>query len=245
MRWMHVRFRAPLMAFGDVVIDDRGGTRDFPGQSMMVGLFANALGWTRAMHQEHQDLQDRLIFAGVHEHPLRRVTDYQTAKLYQDDRSWSTRGMPIGRKRSRSYKSRDEVGVWLTAQRWRDFAMDFSVSVVVRLDPVESDPTLDAVAAALERPARPLFIGRKSCLPSDTLLRGWVDALDARAALRKVMPAGAVGLPALWPATEGVEGATLTVDVTDERDWVNGLHGGARRVCEGRLSAAGDSAWPT
>ena len=242
MRWMHVRFRAPLMAFGGVAIDEHGGTRDFPGQSMLVGLFANALGWTRAMHQEHQGLQDRLVFGAVHEHPLSRVTDYQTAKLYMQERSWSARGSPIGRKRSSSYKSRDETGKWLTAQRWRDYGMDLSVSVVVRLDPMAGDPTLEALAAALDRPARPLFIGRKSCLPSDALLRGWVDAPDARAALWNVMPSGAAGLPAVWPA---IEGETPTVDLTDERNWTSGLHGGTRRVCVGRLSSAKDSAWPT
>ena len=204
MRWMHMRLRAPLMAFGGVVIDDRGPSRDFPGQSMLVGLFANALGWTRDMHEEHQALQDRLTFGAVHERPGNRLTDYQTARLYQHERSWSTRGRPIGRKKSSSYKSRDRRGQWLTAQRWRDYGMDLSVSVLVRLDPAPSNPTLDAVAAALERPARPLFIGRKSCLPSEGLFRGWVEAPDARAALRKVMPPGAVGLPAVWPESEGV-----------------------------------------
>ena len=85
MRWMHVRLRAPLMAFGGVSIDEYGGTRDFPGQSMLVGLFANALGWTRAICDEHQALQDRLTFGAIHEHPLNRLTDYQTAKLYKHD----------------------------------------------------------------------------------------------------------------------------------------------------------------
>ena len=33
------------------------------------------------------------------------------------------------------------------------------------------------------------------------------------------MPDGAVDLPAVWPAVEGGEGATLTVNVTDERNW--------------------------
>ena len=27
------------------------------------------------------------------------------------------------------------------------------------------------------------------------------------------------------------------MDVTDERNWTTGLHGGARRVCEGQVSA--------
>ena len=47
MPWMHLRLCAPLAAFGSTAIDALGVTRDFPAQSMLVGLLANALGWTR------------------------------------------------------------------------------------------------------------------------------------------------------------------------------------------------------
>ena len=81
-------------------------------------------------------------------------------------------------------------------------------------------PRLEELAAALDRPARPLFIGRKACLPSAPIFTGWVkDAVDVRAALRKIAPAGAAMLPACWPASEGTDGAHRTADVTDERNW--------------------------
>ena len=39
----------------------------------------------------------------------------------------------------------------------------------------------------------------------------------------------------LWPNREGVENiaANRTYMLTDQRNWVSGLHGGGRQVCEG------------
>ena len=239
MRWMHLQLRAPLAAFGGVAIDARGVTRDFPAQSMLVGLFANALGWRRSMREQHQTLQDRLVFGALNEHRPERMTDYQIATLYQDDRSWNTDGNPIGRDRSQIY-SEDRTGARsLKYPQWRDYCVDLSTSVVVRLEPAEQAPTLDEIAAALERPVRPLFIGRKPCLPSAPIFGGWVTAPDARAALVAVAPAGAGGQPAVWPAIDGAAGDAEADEVADERNWISGLHGGARRVCRGLLSGQG------
>lgn len=217
MRWLHLRLRAPLMSFGGEAIDAYGVIDAFPGKSMLTGLFANALGWTRGMREEHQELQERIVFGAVWEQEAIEVRDYQTARLRQDDAAWSTGGAPIGRKRSPSYRRGQ-----LTAQRWRDYWADGSVSVVVALGPGE--PTLDELAAALVRPARPLFLGRKHCLPSAPLLVGEFEALDVTRALSEVARAG---MPATWPD----DGQQPFVYVTDERNWISGLHGGARRVC--------------
>jgi len=62
MRWLHFHLHAPLASFGGQSIDAYGITRDFPGQSLLTGLFANALGWTRTMRKEHQALQERIIY---------------------------------------------------------------------------------------------------------------------------------------------------------------------------------------
>ena len=234
---MHLRLRAPLAAFGGVAIDARGVTRDFPAQSMLVGLFANALGWTRRMSEAHQSLQRRLVFGAVHELAPVPTTDYQIARLYENDQAWSTRGTPIGREKSRSYRRRDARGQWLAYQRLRDYRADLRMSVVVRLDPKDLAPTLDDVAAAIQRPARTLFLGRKPCLPSAPLFASWVEAPSARAALQAALPEGAFG-QAVWPALEGdTEDPARTTALTDERNWSSGLHGGTRRVCEGVLSA--------
>ena len=167
MRWMHLSLRAPLAAFGGEAIDARGVTRDFPSQSMLTGLLANALGWSRAMRQEHQRLQSRIVYGAVREHEpvLGRMTDYQTVQLAKDDRAWTTRGIPA--KRDGGPATYDGAH-----QRWRDYHADLCMSVVLRLTPDDEVPTLDDLATALVRPARPLFIGRKSMSPRRSHLPG-------------------------------------------------------------------------
>lgn len=240
MRWLVLRLHAPLASFGGTAIDARGVTRDFPSASALVGLLGNALGCGRHETERLDRLQARLVFGARREiePPLGRMTDYQIAKIYEDDKSWTYRGVE-GRENSPSYRNRDEQGKWLTHQRWRDYHADTRMTVVLHLDPADEAPTLDAIAGAIDRPARPLFIGRKGCLPADYLLAAqdaerWVEAADARAALT-ALP-GAEGLRALWPAGPG-DGR----EVADRRNWRSGLHGGTRRVVEGRLTTAGRS----
>ena len=152
MRWMHLRFQAPLAAFGGEMIDAHGVIRNVPAQSMLTGLLANALGWTRTMRAEHQALQDRIVFGAVWERnvALSRMTDYQTAQLDKNDRAWTTRGVPAGRAGGAATYTGAH-------QRWRDYHADLRLAVVLRLDPADANPTIDALAAALDRPARTLF----------------------------------------------------------------------------------------
>ena len=233
MRWMHLRFEAPMASFGGEAVDNRGVIRDFPAQSMVTGLCANALGWTRWMRSEHQRLQNRIFFGAVHDTDpgAQRMTDYQTAKLSKADRGWSVRGAPLGRAGG----ANTYVGAH---QRWRDYHSDLRMSLVVRLNPEGEEPTLEKLAAAMKRPARPLFIGRKPCMPTVTMFRGWVDGPDIVTVLRDVAPSGVL-CEALWPGTERTDESDLTTPITDERNWISGLHGGARFVCRGRLEGTG------
>ena len=231
MRWMHLRLCAPLAAFGGEMIDVHGVIRNVPAKSMLTGLLANAIGWKRSMRAEHQALQDRIVFGAVWESDVAssRMTDYQTAQLGKNDRAWTTRGVPAGRDGGAA----TYVGAH---QRWRDYHADLRLGVVLRLSPAEAVPAVEALAAALDRPSRPLFIGRKCCLPSTRIFEGWIDAPDARTALQVVGPVVDGRLFASWPAHEGrVDGDRVTT-VTDERNWASGLHGGGRRICEGQIT---------
>ena len=119
--------------------------------------------------------------------------------------------------------------------------------VVLRLATAEESPTLDELAEALDRPARPLFLGRKSCLPSAPLLAQgsdrWVVGDTAYAALRAV-PGTGKPLRALWPVGEGPEevgddiGDDIShiADLADLRNWRTGLHSGSRLIVEGRIT---------
>lgn len=230
-RWLVLRLEAPLLAFGGVAIDQVGVTRDFPALSMLTGLLANALGYRRSEWEKHQALQDRLVFAvrRDREHTAGILTDSQNAQLGKNDRGWTTYGVPEGR---------DGASYGAPHRRRRDYHMDACVTIVLRLLSEQDQPDIDQLAGAFDRPARPLFIGRKPCLPSAPLHRGFVHAATAFEALRRV-PGESLGpLRALWPAGEGPEAgeaAYRILDLPDLRNWRTGLHGGSRRVVEGEV----------
>ncbi len=234
-RWLVLRLEAPLMAFGGVAIDQVGPTRNFPAASMLTGLIGNALGWHWSDRHAHQAIQDRLVFAVRRDREGTLLTDTQNVQLARDDKGWTTHGAPEGREGA-SYAA--------PHRRIRDYMADASVRVVLRLESIDEAPTLEALSDALDRPARPLFLGRKPCLPAVPLLATgearWTTAGTACEALRSV-PGNDRPVQAQWPVGHGPdsgEGVDRIVDLADLRNWYTGLHGGSRRVVEGRILPA-------
>jgi len=230
-RHLLIRLSSPLIAFGGETIDNFGVIRDFPALSMVTGLIANALGWDRADDRAHNRLQARLRIGTRLEAEGSRLTDFQTAQLGAGDKGWTTWGMPEGRNGGpTSYDS--------PHLRYRDYHADLTALVALRLEPVDEAPTLDDIAAALDRPKRPLFIGRKPCLPTARLFSGWMEAETVLQALERVpIPEGGQGLKAQWPDGEGNLAGDRVLDLCDERNWTSGVHGGWRPVREGVLRA--------
>ena len=221
-RWLVLRLAAPLMSFGAVAIDHVGPSARWPGASLLTGLVANALGWDWDDREAHQALQDRLAFGAAELRAGEPLTDVQNAQLGKSDKGWTTRGQPEGR-------SGDSYGA--PHRRRRDYLADAELAVVLTLRPPDEAPTLDDLAAALDRPARPLFLGRKPCLPAGRLLTGEVRGATVHDALRA---AAGPDHDAAWPAGEGPR-AHRTLETADRRVWSSGLHGGTRLLVEGRL----------
>ena len=220
------------MSFGGVAIDHVGRTLDFPTASMLTGLIGNALGWHSSDGIRHQQLQNRLMFAARRDREGSRLTDAQNALLHADDRGWTTRGEPEGRKGATYGRPH---------RRRREYCADSSLQVVLALKPEADSPTLTDVAAALERPARPLFLGRKCCPPTIPFLeeedRRWLDAETAHAALSAI-PGPLRPLRAQWPAGQGPaagNGIDHVMEIADMRNWRSGLHGGTRNVVVGSV----------
>ena len=145
-RWLILRLEAPLLSFGAVAIDHRGVIWDFPGLSMLTGLFANALGWQRTDRQAHQSLEDRLVFAARRERESYAGTlrDTQNAKLEKSDKGWTTRGTPEGRNGA-SYGA--------PHRRQRDYHPDALITVAVTLKAAPTEvigpaPSLDDLAGS-------------------------------------------------------------------------------------------------
>jgi len=169
------------------------------------------------------------------------VVDFQTVNLGQDFLlgGWTTWGKMEGRKGGPA-----KTGTHI---RLRHYLADAAYFVALTLHPTEEAPTLSDVMAALYEPARPLFLGRKSCLPAAPLAvdqvrsSSLVDALRGQSALRPVDddPADAT---AWWPAEDGEEGdgPSRLLPVTDHRDWSNQIHVGRRFIREGALKWEGN-----
>ena len=231
-RWLVLRLEAPLMSFGGVAIDQVRPVRDFPAASMLTGMIGKALGWCWSDSAAHQSIQDRLIFAARIDREGTLLTDTQNALLAKDDKGWTTRGVPEGR---------DGASYGAPHRRQRDYHADSSVNIALRLEPAAEPPALDSLADAFDRPARPLFLGRKACLPSRPLLSSeparWVLGDTAHQALC-ALPGDGERHRALWPVGEGPEtgdDVDRIVDMPDLRNWRTGLHSGSRRVVEGRI----------
>ncbi|WP_062195573.1 type I-E CRISPR-associated protein Cas5/CasD [Caldimonas taiwanensis] len=231
-----LRFDAPLMSFGGVVVDQNNPTWRFPGRSMLAGLLGNALGLDHRDTAKLQALQDRLRFAARWDAEPEPLTEYQTVDLGQAflvDTGWTTRGRREDRKGGSAATG--------THQRWRDHWANGVATVALALDG-DGTPTLDELEAALRRPARPLFIGRKPCLPAAPIFLGRRVAEGVKAALA-AEPLAEIGprrrparITALWPLDEG-EGAGIE-ERFDRRDWANNIHRGAERYAVGLLEVA-------
>lgn len=238
-RFLILTLEAPLMAFGDEIVDAYGRVRDFPGVSNLTGLLANALGWTRGERQSHQRLQERLVFAVRLDRPGIEIADFQTAKLEANDRGWTTRGVFEGRAGGAATYESPHI-------RYRDMIADAALTVALGLEPAQEAPTLDDLAAALDAPARPLFLGRKPCLPARPLLAPesagrFVEAPDAFTAVSRAPFAvddadgNRDGAIVVGPGLRGLAESFQRKFVADERNWMSGVHGGGRVFARGRM----------
>jgi CRISPR system Cascade subunit CasD len=230
-RHLMIRLHSPLLAFGGDAIDNLGVTRDFPALSMVTGLFANALGWDRGQTSLHKSLQERIIMGSCIEAQGERIHDFQTAQLGANDKGWTTRG--VVEERSGGASTYDSPRL-----RYRDYHADMSVLIALRLRDADQAPSLDDLACALDKPARPLFIGRKSCVPTTRLMAGWVDAQNILAALQQSASTLQKDVRAQWPEAEGqllTSRDDKTMGLGDLRNWTAGVHSGTRQIREGLI----------
>lgn len=241
MKAVVLRLDAPLMSFGSEIIDQNGYIDTFPGTAMLTGLVANALGWHHRDFDLLQTLQARLEYAARWDVSPHRLVDYHTVEMGQDKMrqpGWTTRGTP----EHRSGGATSQTG---THVRHRHYWVDGLMTVIMGLSG-GGDPTIEAVAAAIARPARPLFLGRKACLPSRPLLDPLTPLVDGQTLLdilcwvavwdRGGKPSAEQGgLMACWPADPPVGHPARVRQVFDLRDWENQLPAGSRWRAEGLL----------
>lgn len=133
-----MRFHAPMQSYGLHQGHDERGTEMYPTKSAVIGLVANALG--RRRNDSIDDL--RALRLGI------RVDD--EGQILRDFQT--VRGA-IGANNRKKHN----------AVRNKFYLQD--AMFLVGLE-TEDAWLLQAIKSALKRPARPLFLGRKSCPPS-------------------------------------------------------------------------------
>ncbi len=243
-----LHLQAPLMSFGGPQIDQIGPTGRFPTLSQIAGLLANALGHDHRDWDRTQALQDRMRIASALMREGRELPDYQTVDLGQEhlrNPGWTTRG----RAEHRGGGSEARFGTHIRHRRYR---ADSNVLTAVALVPPDEAPTLASLHAALKTPARPLFLGRKPCLPAAPVLVGMIEAVEDLADALERTP---VAFPDRWTEIRHGDASSeleveLPVDdertlpdnerlktcrVIDSRDWRNRLHGSERVVLRRQL----------
>ena len=249
MKALILRLDAPMMSFGTVMVDQHGFIDRFPATSMLCGLIANALGWQHSDFDQLQKLQTRITYAARWDVRPQRIVDYHTVDLGQPKMigyanreksgpsgGWTTKG---------SVEWRGGASKLSTHERYRHYWIDGLMSVALALKD-EGVPNLDAVQLALNKPARPLFLGRKTCLPARPLLdpqTPMVEGDNVLSILRQVPiwnRYAEVVLPdkkmeACWPVELGASKSDNIRRVYELREWANQLPAGSRLRAEGLI----------
>ena len=247
MEVLILHLQAPLMSFGSPQVDQIGPTARFPTISQITGLLANALGYKHGDFDRLQALQERLSIASALVREGEELQDYQTVDLGQThlrNPAWTTRG----RTEHRASGTAARYGTHIRLRRYRADAIVLSA---VALVPAEPTPTLREVGDALMMPSRPLFIGRKPCLPSNLLFVGIIADVDSLTDALTRVPGtfpdrwseiagrdGRTEVMAEWPVVDRdlpADARRATHRVIDRRDWRNQLHGGERVVARGTI----------
>lgn len=241
MKALILRFDAPLMSFGGVIVDQHGVIERFPGTAMLCGLIANALGWRHGDFESLQALQERIEYAARWDVPPDRVIDYHTVDLGQPKmrlQGWTTRGQT-------EHRAGGTAAKFGTHQRYRHYWEDGQMTVALGVSE-GTGPDLEVIRAALQRPSRPLFLGRKTCLPARPLLdphRPMMQGRDVRSILNEVPVwdrrgrpvSGAGAREGCWPSELGVGRRAEARRAYDLRDWANQIPAGSRWRAEGLI----------
>lgn len=240
MKVLLLKLEGPMASFGDVAIDELRPTARHPFKSMIVGLLANALGYRRTEPQLMEALQSSIMVASRIDRIGGTMIDYQTAWTSGGDPKTENPKKPSFLRKggwvSRPVNERTNKNDNSTIQIYRDYLFDVSVTVAITGDDAA---LIERLGYAIQKPARPLFLGRKACPPSRPLFDGFRDEDSLISALRKhPLTEGAEKNGTMFPCrTEAVDlphspAAHRILQVRDLKNWANNFHGSARTVVE-------------
>lgn len=202
---------APMMAFGEIAVDERRGTAPRPTRSAVLGLLAAALGLERADPRQ-RPFADGYDIAVRTDRAGRVLADYHTVQVPPSSAINKAAKQTGRRPATRAEElAVGDLGTKLTR---RDYLTDAAFTVLIVARPVAPVP-LSELAGALERPHWRLSAGRRSCplglppaprvIEADTVIGAFTaydkgeDGSPDRAALRALFRSDRTGRHSLHP----------------------------------------------
>jgi len=168
---LFLRLEGPLQSWGE---RGRWSVRDSaltPTKSGVIGLIACALGYQK--DDQIRPLSQKTRMGVRVDAPGRLITDYHTIGGGYDYPALLT---AEGKPKKSSGKPHTEIS-------HRDYLCDASFLVALQVRDTADDPLIVQMAAALQNPVWPLFLGRKSCPPAVPVFAGTGSYPDLQTAL--------------------------------------------------------------
>ena len=167
---LFLRLEGPMQSWGERARWSVRDTAPEPTKSGVVGLLACALGLNEDI--ELRALSRRLRMGVRCDRPGSILVDYHTVGGgYKQPQMLTAQGKP-------KYSS----GEPHTEQTWRSYLCDASFLVALHADPT----TIEQLATAIQSPHWPIFLGRKSCPPSNPPFVGIGDFASLPIALEAI-----------------------------------------------------------
>jgi len=170
-RYILLWFEGPLQAWG---ADSKFGRRDslkFPTKSGVLGVVCCALGARGEQKElllEFSSLTQTVVsYTKAHREPLLRDF-HMVGSGYDDSDPWTTLHIP---KKSDGGKA---VGGG-TKMTYRFYLQDARFAVVLETPPARAESIMEAI----QNPVYDLYLGRKTCIPTDFIYRGEYATEDA------------------------------------------------------------------
>jgi CRISPR system Cascade subunit CasD len=175
---LFLRLEGAMQTWGERGQWDVRDTALEPTKSGVVGLLACALGWNT---DDQLRQLSRYIRMGVRcDRPGTRIRDYHT--IGGGYKNAQEGGLLSADGEVKTITKGKDKGKPQTAQSWRSYLCDASFLVAVQSDDVR---LITELAEAAKNPRWPIFLGRKSCVPTRPPFDGIDDYPSLEAALEQ------------------------------------------------------------
>lgn len=177
MKYLLLWLEGPLQAWGYDSKFSLRLTAPFPTKSGVIGIILAAMGrggeevelLSKINHLNHYVYSFR-----SESYPVASLEDFQVVGNGYSTKGWESFMIP--RKRDGGFAVGG--GAKLT---YRHYILDAAFSVIAEIP----DDLASAVSAALQSPVWPIFLGRRTCIPSKPVFRGIFSSFDSAFAEKK------------------------------------------------------------